>query len=72
MEVPGHSGLILLPTMVNISECFAQYQQDYIHVFTPGPFTLRNHVNVSKVFHKLRGQKDTKTSHWNSPAFYLN
>ena len=58
-EIPGPSALILLPPTFNISMCCAQYGQDRIHMFTPGPATLRNHVNISKVFHELREQKDT-------------
>lgn len=58
-EIPGPNALILLPPTFNISMCCAQYGQDHIHMFTPGPETLRNHVNISKVFHELRGQKDT-------------
>jgi len=60
-EIPGPNALILLPLTFNISMCCAQYGQDRIHMFTPGPETLRNHVNISKVFHVLRGQKDTTT-----------
>lgn len=30
-----------------------------IHMFTHGPATLSNHVNISEAFHELRGQKDT-------------
>ena len=58
-EIPGPSALILLPPTFNISVCCAQYGRDCIHMFTPGPATLRNHVNISKVFHELREQKDT-------------
>ena len=58
-EIPGSTALVLLPPTVNISVCCAQYGRDCIHMFTPGPATLRNHVNISKVFHELRGQKDS-------------
>ena len=58
-EIPGPSALILLPPTFNISMCCAQYGQDCIHMLSPGPATLRNHVNISKVFHELREQKDT-------------
>ena len=58
-EIPGPTALVLLPPTVNISVCCAQYGRDCIHMFTPGPATLRNHVNISKVFHELREQKDT-------------
>ena len=58
-EIPGPSALILLPPTLTISMCCAQYGQDCIHMFSLGPATLRNHVNINKVFHELRGQKDT-------------
>ena len=58
-EIPGPTALVLLLPTVNISVCCAHYGRDCIHMFTPGPATLRNHVNISKVFHELRGQKDT-------------
>lgn len=46
-EIPGPSALILLPPTLNISMCCAQYGQDCIHMFTSGPATLRNRVNIS-------------------------
>ena len=59
MEIPGPSALILLPPTLTISMCCAQYGQGCTHMFTSGPATLRNYVNITKVFHELRGQKDT-------------
>ena len=59
IEIPGPSALILLPPILNISMCCAQDGQDCIHMFSLGPATMRNHVNINKVFHELRGQKDT-------------
>ena len=38
----------------------AKYGQDCIYIFTSGPTTLRKYVNISKIFHEERGQKDTK------------
>lgn len=64
IEIPGPGGLILLPPTFNTSKCCGRC----VHMFTPGPHTLRKHVNTSEEFHEERGQKYTEVWHCDSPA----